>query len=160
MKSCPKDKREKPLRQWRRLEFAETDPSQGILVAYEAQISLLVYGFDEWRYDAVLFADDVFDTDLSVKEYHNYSPFADDKKRVDPLLKRKTPVGETVHYRSPKYFVQGLLVWLDHAERQWQKNVDILWSIMRQKYVSSSSCDLLAGRGRHDEGRPRFQVIC
>ena len=129
----------KSVRWCRRLDFLGDD-----IHLYEAQVSMLVTGFDERRYDSVLFADAVFDKSISMKHYHR-DPFVG-LKRPDPLLKGAVLVDKTICFKPRTYFLKAFQAWLEHLEKEWQANVDMLKPIIDRKYVGRW-CQKLAHPG-------------
>ena len=136
-KSLHQDKRwdraGNPLRRSVRLDFLDDlVPSSRKQLRkfclYEGKISLLVSGFDDWRYDAIALVDAMFDKDLSIQHYHDYEYV--DEKRSDPLLKGTILVDETIGHKAPTYFLEAFSVWLDHIEKEWQETVEVLSSII------------------------------
>ena len=121
-----------PLRDSRELKFLNdvTAPSatQGKkFCLYKGQISLLVVGFDEWRYDTILLVDAIFDRSISLQ---GYEPLQ------DPLMKGRSFVEHNTHCGPRTYFLEVAQVWLQHVEKEWERSVGEIRSIVTAKYVS------------------------
>ena len=61
--------RDRPLRRWGRLPRGLEDPDNNEFI-YEAQISVLVTGFDEWFWTTYCFTDRFFQGEEPVQYYH------------------------------------------------------------------------------------------
>ena len=127
-----KDKRDTadglPLRKTRPLEFLDGLAQQpnkqvaGTWCLYEGQISVLLTGIDDWRYEAMVFADAFFDGSLSTKRNHDATT---EHVRLDPLTKGECIVKTAQNSQSPRlYFLEVCRVWVDHIEKEWRFIVD------------------------------------
>ena len=100
----------------------KTCGSSGFL--YEAQISCVVAGRDEWRWDAYCFVDTYFDTmetGETVLSYHEDS-LTNEGIRPDPFTYGLTDADNPI--QNPReYFLKAFRYRLDQVKREWQQVV-------------------------------------
>jgi hypothetical protein len=123
-----------PLRHSRDVSFLnwKTCGSSGFL--YEAQISCVVAGPDEWRWVAYCFVDTYFDGVEEAKEtvlsYHEDS-LADEGMRVDPLTYGVVNPDNPI--QDPReYFLMVFRIRIDQVKREWQQVVEKVYQSIRE----------------------------
>jgi len=130
------------LRQTRRLQCLDALPEQpkdgapGALYLYDGQISALITGLDNWRYEATFLADVFFDRSLSMKRIDEYTI---DDCRPDPLIKGQgiSDPGPVKDSHTPlHYFLEISETWVDHVEKEWETIVEELAAKVETKYVT------------------------
>ena len=127
-KACEDHRRDvnaRPLRQSRDVSFLNWERSGSSDFLYEAQISCVVAGSDEWRWVAYCFVDTYFDaaeeTKESVLSYHEDSQI-EEGMRADPLTRGKADADKPV--QNPKeYFLIVLRYRIAQVKREWQQVV-------------------------------------
>ena len=89
----------------------------------ERQVSVLVTGFDEWRFDVVAFA--------NIGRHESYCMEACDGLNVDPILRGSRLAADLISYSPKAYFLEASHVWLNLIEREWQYIVQSLRETVR-----------------------------
>jgi hypothetical protein len=123
-----------PLRHSRDVSFLnwKTCGSSGFL--YEAQISCVVAGSDEWRWVAYCFVDTYFDADEEGKEtvlsYHEDS-LGGEGIRADPFTFGITSA-DTPIQKPREYFLMVFGIRLNQVKREWQQVVEKMYQSIRE----------------------------
>ena len=109
------------------------------LFLYEAQISCVVAGTDDWRWVAYCFVDTYFDSEKiarrSIRHQEGALPIG---VRLDPL--RNGKLIEDEHYQDPReYFLAVLTVRLEQILGEWNLIVEKLQQAVR-KYDQVCAC--------------------
>ncbi|KAF4629532.1 hypothetical protein G7Y89_g8613 [Cudoniella acicularis] len=127
-KACEDHRRDAnagPLRQFRDVSFLNSQSSESSSFLYEAQISCVVSGSDEWRWIGYCFVDTYFDSNEEAREsvvsYHEDSE-EDDGLPADPFTygvgDRNYPI------RKPReYFLNVFGIRIKQISREWQQVV-------------------------------------
>jgi hypothetical protein len=135
-----RDANASPLRQSREVSFLNWTNSRSSGFLYEAQISCVVAGSDEWRWVAYCFVDTYFDTAEEAKEtvqsYHEDS-LAEYGVRADPftygVIRADSPI------QNPKeYFLTVFRIRIAQVKREWQQLVAKVQQSIRE-YVQVRS---------------------
>jgi hypothetical protein len=140
-----------PLRHSRDVSFLnwKTCGSSGVL--YEAQISIVVAGSDEWRWIAYCFVDTYFDADKEVREtvlsYHDDSQ-ADLGMSVDPFTRGQTDLNKPIS-NPREYFLMVVRFRINQAKCELQQVVEKMYQGFREyelvcslSFVAFSSIDM------------------
>ena len=142
-KACEDHRRDanaSPLRQSHDVSFLswKSCGSPGFL--YEAQISCVVAGSDEWRWVAYCFVDTYFDAAEEAKEsvlsYHEDS-LADEGMRADPFTFGITNADNPIQ-KPKEYFLMVFRIRIDQVKREWQQVVAKVQQSIRE-YVQVRS---------------------
>jgi len=141
-----RDANARPLRQSRDVSFLNWKNSGSSSFLYEAQISCLVSGTDEWRWVAYGFIDNYFDSEddgkETVQQYHNDS-IDEEGMRADPLT-FGTCDSEKPIWNPRVYFLVVLKARLHQVKNEWQQVVaKVEESIWEYINVSFSFLDVV-----------------
>ena len=114
-----------PLRHSQDVSFLEWEAYGSSSFLYEAQISCVVAGLDEWRWIAYCFVDTYFDTLEGGKEtvlsYHEDS-LTNKGIRADPLTFGVTDADKPIH--DPRdYFLTVFQTRINQVKCEWQQVV-------------------------------------
>jgi len=146
-KACEDHRRDanaSPLRQSRDVSFLNWNSSGSFGFLYEAQISCLVAGSDEWRWVAYCFVDTYFDAPEEAKEtvlsYHLDS-VADEGVRMDPFTYGIVKADEPIQ-KPKEYFLMVFRIRINQVKREWQQLVAKVQQSIRE-YVQVRSLFLL-----------------
>jgi hypothetical protein len=123
-----------PLRQSQDVSFLNWKSSGSSDFLYEAQISCVVAGSDEWRWVAYCFVDTYFDTDEEAKEtvlsYHEDS-LVTEGIRADPLTFGVISADDPI--RKPReYFLMILQIRINQVKREWQQVVEKMYQSVHE----------------------------
>jgi hypothetical protein len=127
------------LRQSQDVSFLDWDSSSpGFL--YEAQISCVVAGFDEWVWAAYCFVDTYFDANEeareSVQAYHDDS-LDDEGMRADPLTFGVINADQSI--QNPReYFLMVFSIRINQVKCEWQLVAAKVQQSIRDVQVRSS----------------------
>jgi hypothetical protein len=123
-KACEDHRRDtnaRPLRQSQDVSFLNWESSESSSFLYEAQISCVVAGSDEWRWVGYCFVDIYFDAAEEAKEtvlsYHEDSLVADGM-RVDPFTRGEA---DNPIQKPREYFLRVFQIRIDQVKREWQQ---------------------------------------
>lgn len=135
-----RDENANPLRQSQDVSFLNWKSSGSPGFLYEAQISCVVAGSDEWRWVAYCFVDTYFDADEEAKEtvqsYHEDS-LVTEGMRADPLTFGVTNADDPI--QNPKaYFLMVFQIRINQVKREWQNVVAKVQQSVRE-YVQVRS---------------------
>jgi hypothetical protein len=144
LKTDLRQKYGRPLRRSRDLSFLNLSQDPGGTAQqeclYEAQVSCLVTGLDDFAWVAYVFQDSYYqnpDDSASVEssQYHEYH----DDPRMDPLCAGKYPSDRPI-WLPREYFLRVYDVRVEQARKEWSNTVHTLLDRV-QPYVSQlSSC--------------------
>jgi hypothetical protein len=142
-KACEDHRRDangSPLRQSQDVSFLNWQGSGSPGFLYEAQISCVVAGVDEWRWVAYCFVDTYFDATEEAREtvlsYHEDSLVAEGM-RADPLTFGVTKADDPIQ-EPRKYFLMVCQIRINQAKREWQQVVAKVQQSIRE-YVQVRS---------------------
>ena len=148
-----------PLRHSRDVSFLnwKTCESSGFL--YEAQISCVVAGSDEWRWVGYCFVDTYFDAVGEGKEtvpsYHKDS-LGDEGMRADPFTYGIADADKPI--RNPReYFLMVFRIRINQVKREWQQVVEKVSQSIRE-YEQVCSLFLL-NLGMGDSSIPKTHPV-
>ena len=120
-----RDANASPLRQSQDVSFLSWKNSESPGFLYEAQISCVVAGSDEWRWVAYCFVDTYFDAAEEAKEtvlsYHEDS-LVDQGMRADPFTFGVADADNPIQ-KPREYFLMVLHIRIDQVKREWQQVV-------------------------------------
>ena len=149
-KACEDHRRDtnaSPLRQSQDVSFLNWKSSGSPGFLYEAQISFVVAGSDEWRWVAYCFVDTYFDTAEEAKEtvlsYHEDSLVAEGM-RADPLTFGVANADDPIQ-NPKKYFLRVFQIRINQVKREWQNVVAKVQQSIRE-YVQVRSLFFLTSR--------------
>jgi hypothetical protein len=122
------------LKQSRELSFLDISGSGEVYCLYEGQISILVTGIDEFRYDTICFADMFFDTKRLSLGYYDFLTKESMNARPDPIARGTFLINE---HKSPLvYFLKVMEIWMNQVIlKECQGIVGVLKQTMREQYV-------------------------
>jgi len=142
-----------PLRHSQDVSFLNWKSCGSSSFLYEAQISCVVAGSDEWRWVAYCFVDTYFDVEEAketVVSYHEDS-LSDEGMRVDPFTHGVTNADKPIQ-NPGEYFLMVLRIRIDQVKREWQQVVEKVYQSFREyeqvysfsfsTYLSWLSCSL------------------
>jgi hypothetical protein len=135
-----RDANASPLRQSRDVSFLNWKSSGSSGFLYEAQISCVVAGSDEWRWVAYCFVDTYFDAAEDAKEtvqsYHEDS-LVEEGMRADPFTYGITSADNPIQ-KPKEYFLMVFRIRIAQVKREWQKLVAKVQQSIRE-YVQVRS---------------------
>jgi len=127
-KACEDHRRDtnaSPLRQSQDVSFLNLKSSGPPGFLYEAQISCVVAGSDEWRWVGYCFVDTYFDATEEAQEsvllYHEDS-LGDEGMRGDPFTLGTTDADNPIH-KPREYFLMVFRIRVDRIKREWEQVV-------------------------------------
>jgi hypothetical protein len=127
-KACDDHRRDanaSPLRQSQDVSFLNWKSSGSPAFLYEAQISCVVAGSDEWRWVAYCFVDTYFDAAEEAKEtvlsYHEDSLVAEGM-RADPLTFGVANADNPIQ-KPREYFLMVFQIRVNQVKHEWQQVV-------------------------------------
>jgi hypothetical protein len=135
-----RDANASPLRQSQDVSFLNWKSSRSPGFLYEAQISCVVAGSDEWRWIAYCFVDTYFDVAEEAKEtvqsYHEDS-LGPEGMRTDPLAYGVVDADNPI--QDPRdYFLRVFQIRIKQVKREWQQVVAKMQQSVRE-YVQVCS---------------------
>jgi hypothetical protein len=133
------DANDNPLRQSLDISFLNSKGLGPLNFLYEAQISCVIAGSDEYRWVAYCFVDTYFDTDESketVQSYHDDS-LDDEGMFADPFTFGERDAEDPIH-KPREYFLEVFRVRMDQVKCEWEQVVTNVQEHIR-KYVPVSS---------------------
>ena len=149
-KACIDNRRDangNPLRNSQNVSFLNWGESGRSSFLYEAQISCVVSGLDDWVWDAYFFIDTYFDAAEKVQEsvlsYHEDSQ-GEHGKIMDPLTHGVATADEPVE-RPKQYFLMVFQIRVDQVRREWEQVVGKLQQSIRE-YAQVSILFCSSGR--------------
>src|SRR5271154_240991 len=135
-----RDANASPLRQSQDVSFLNWKSSGSSGFLYEAQISCVVAGSDEWRWVAYCFVDTYFDAAEDAKEtvlsYHEDS-LVDEGMPADPFTFGVTHADNPIQ-KPKEYFLMVFRIRIDQVKREWQQLVAKVQQSIRE-YVQVRS---------------------
>lgn len=151
IKDRRQDKGGEPLRRSYDVTFLDTKHEQLCAFLYEAQISVVISGTDEWRWVGYCFVDTYFDADHedgeSVDNYHQDS-VGDDGMLVDPCTHGRLALDRPIQ-EPREYFLEVLRCRLHQVTCEWQQVVQNIKESIREheqvcpQFIScASSCEI------------------
>jgi hypothetical protein len=124
-----------PLRQFLDISFLNPKSSKSSNFLYEAQISCVVAGSDEYRWVAYCFVDTYFDVGEAketVQSYHEDS-LADEGMFTDPFTFGERDADDPIQ-KPREYFLEVFRVRIDQVKCEWEQVVANVQENIR-KYV-------------------------
>ena len=98
---------------------------------YEGQISVLITGIDDHRYETLHLADAFFDEGLSAKRAQEFAE--EGGKWPDPFTKRGRLAAATIKCSPRDFFLVVSGVWSGHVLTEWNTVVDTIETAMKQQ---------------------------
>jgi hypothetical protein len=143
------------LRQSQDVSFLNWKSSSSSNFLYEAQISCLVAGTDEFRWVAYCFVDTYFDAASEAKEtvesYHE-DGLGDGGMHVDPFTFGVKDAERGIE-TAREYFLSVFQIRINQVKREWEQVVAKVRESVREYVQVSSSVLSLYGGGQSDMSR-------
>jgi hypothetical protein len=128
-----RDMNNNPLRHYQDVSFLDWNESRSICdILYEAQVSCVVAGRNEWIWDAYCFVDAYFDQGEGRDSISTYEEETEDYEGLstDPLTRGEEDTEKPIW--DPRiYFLLLFRIRLEQVKTEWQKVVEKVWQSVR-----------------------------